>query len=90
MKNIQQICPECNDERQLAFRNSGVIPKENEWVKIRFTQEDKQPEHMWVKLFMANNPFYMGTLDNEPLGLTNIKFGDTVNLEYSQIEQHVK
>jgi len=85
------IHSECAAERQRKFQatlGNKVIPVGN-WAKIRFTDpaDESLSEHMWVNITEQINPqMYNGTLDNDPVTLTNIKCGDPVTFSRTDIE----
>jgi len=93
LTNIGYLCPECGDERHKAWqeKNKDFKIRVNDWCKIAF-KEEEQTEHMFVKVrkietIPDKETVYEGDLDNDPLHLKNIKYGDKVRFGFNQIEQ---
>ena len=55
-------------------------------VKLSFSAESGHVEHMWVKITEIDGPHLVGNLDNEPVFVKHLDFGDTVILSRCQIE----
>jgi hypothetical protein len=64
-------------------RNTPIAP--GMWVKKRFTQKGENNELMWVKVKSVKGSKIVGTLDNEPFRLTNIKRGARVTLRAADV-----
>jgi len=43
------------------------------------------PERMWIKINKIIENGYQGILDNNPIGLKNVKYGDMIIFNYSNI-----
>lgn len=59
-----------NDD--LSYLRSG------DYAKLCFEEEGNAPERMWVKVMSVSGDNFQGMLDNEPIGLETIKYGDIV------------
>jgi Uncharacterized protein conserved in bacteria (DUF2314) len=89
--NIRITCTDCSKK---LYPNAGKFTekqlKKAKLVKAMFTEEGKMSEHMWVKVeqvITTNNITHVhGTLNNDPVDLTNIKFGDVVMVSASKVE----
>jgi len=55
------------------------------WFKIAFT-DGKIVEHMWVKVSNIGDNGFIGTIDNVPVKLTNIKDNEQVTKDFTEIE----
>jgi hypothetical protein len=55
-------------------------------VKLSFSAESGQVEHMWVKITEIDGPHLVGNLDNDPVFVEHLDCGDTVILSRCQIE----
>lgn len=94
--NIIQTCKECSDNKYNQFINNGGIAElmyayehsKSLFVKARFIDEEKV-EHMWIdvlELIEEDNKFLIkGTLDNDPVLVSNVKCGDTVKISLDNI-----
>jgi uncharacterized protein YegJ (DUF2314 family) len=61
--------------------------KKNYHFFLKTSFEDRgEFEHMWSRPFEINETGFKCILDNEPSGLTKYKLGDTIQLEFREIE----
>lgn len=94
--NIIQTCKECSDSKYNEFiRNGGIADLMYEYehakslfIKARFIEEEKV-EHMWVDVLDLieedHKILIKGTLDNDPVLVSNVKCGDTVKISLDNI-----
>ena len=54
-------------------------------VKVHFQSADSRPETMWVQVTDVEGHCLVGTLDNEPVNVTHLKYGDVVRVWRSEI-----
>ncbi len=84
--NIRLLCKEDSNKRRIEFQNKIHAIKIGDNVKKEFFEEGKSSEHMWVCVIsLLKNGIY-GILNNIPIGLNNIKFGDKVFVGLKEIE----
>ncbi len=62
------------------------------YVKLGFkatnpVSNKETKEHMWLRVEKVDGPLLVGTLDNDPVMETEVKFGDTINFFVSEIEE---
>lgn len=98
--NIFTTCKQCSDKKYKAFiENKGldklmnVIENAKEvFIKARFVEKSKV-EHMWVrvnKLVEEQNSILIeGILDNDPVLISNIKYGDIVKVALDDISNFI-
>ncbi|MFT5823760.1 MAG: hypothetical protein ACI8ZM_005023 [Crocinitomix sp.] len=55
------------------------------YVKVKFT-ENEQVEHMWGTILAINADTYSIRLDNEPVYVQNVVYGDTLNIDKTEVE----
>jgi uncharacterized protein YegJ (DUF2314 family) len=90
MSNTGFIHGECADNRLKEWqeKNANTKIEVGNYVKMKFIQEDKEPEWMWVEISnVIGKDDFEGCLANDPLKLTNIKCGDKVQVKRSNISQ---
>ncbi len=78
------LCESCSKK---AYPNKGKLnAKKGQSAKLRFT-DGKFTEYMWVIVTNVDVPMndYEGTLNNEPVLLNNIVFGDVVMFKREDI-----
>ena len=86
--NILYVCPECSEK---LYPNKGKFTVEQllkaDMVKSAFSA-GKRVEHMWVKVseVQVENQLVKGTLDNTPIEITHLTFGDIVFVPFKDIE----
>ena len=51
--------------------------------------DDGEHEHMWILVNKIENERFEGTLDNEPITVKNVKFGDLIKITKDQIEDWI-
>jgi hypothetical protein len=94
--NVQGICPCCAEKRRVDL--TGVDPRSllGFYVKRMFSQEvevDGQTverrEHMWVFVegVSGDRSELLGRLDNQPIGLSNVKLHDKVRVSLAEVEE---
>ena len=79
-----------NDINRAAQAIESKITHEGEaFVQFKFEQEGTRSEYMWVKVTSINEINYdlTGTLDNDPLSITNVKCGDTIKRNLNEALQ---
>lgn len=55
------------------------------YVKAKFTERD-QVEHMWGSILGMTDDTYSIRLDNEPVYLNLVKYGDTLTISKTEVE----
>jgi len=90
MENLALVHKECCDYRCNKWQqdHKDLILEPGMWVKKQFTQ-DTFTEHIWVILTVVDGDSLTGTLDNDPFQLTNVKWGDIISFDRSEVEQHM-
>ena len=88
--NVIPVHVDCAKERLEAWQkeNKDLVLKPGMFVKKEFSNAGKT-EHMWVIISEVRGSKIAGVLDNDPIFLENIKCGDRVVLDRSEIEEHV-
>jgi uncharacterized protein YegJ (DUF2314 family) len=85
--NIRAVCSNCIDNKKREFQNKhiGKLLPDFTHAKITFNQE-KAKENMWVRVtdFIPPN-IYIGKLNNEPVTINNISYGDEVTFHRKDI-----
>lgn len=78
--NIVLTCRECSDE---MYPNKGKFDvKVGEFAKIRFEAENGlTSESMWIKVTKVNGDELEGVLDNDPIFIKSVKYGDIVKFK---------
>jgi uncharacterized protein YegJ (DUF2314 family) len=56
-----------------------------DYVKLCFEESGKTSERMWVIVSFYENGKFVGVLDNQPFGLSNLKPGDVVSFARKHI-----
>lgn len=91
--NVGLLHTHCAEQRKQEWQlnNPNVALQLGYYCKIEF-KEGEHTEHMWVVVLVVDNEKgeYSAKLDNDPIGLTNIKCGDTVSFKYKDIEDLIK
>ena len=86
--NILYVSPEYSEK---LYPNKGKFTVEQllraDMVKSAFSA-GKRVEHMWVKVseVQVENQLVKGTLDNTPIEITHLTFGDIVFVPFKDIE----
>ena len=84
--NIRLICATCVDK---AFPLKGKFKKSDVkvgmFVKKTF-RDGREAEHMWVIVKKITAKGVKGTLDNNPISLTNVRYKDEVFVGFKDIE----
>ena len=55
------------------------------YVKAKF-MENEVGEHMWGSILSINQDTYTIRLDNEPLNVHNVAYGDTLTIDKTEVE----
>ena len=86
--NIAAIHDECAEARRSRFQARYTIDDVDvgDWVKKKFTDGDRC-EHAWVKVAGKTGSTLLGTVDNDMVAVGNVKCGDPVTLEFSEVEE---
>jgi len=90
-QNIELIHKDCSDKRKKNFQKTfdKYSLEVGKFVKKEF-RENKEVEHMWVKITALKSNKLIGILDNEPILLRNLKLGDVVEVKFNEIEDYTK
>ncbi len=86
--NIIGICPDCSDQRRKDFHeeNPECNLTPGDYIKVA-VQDDGETEHMWFKVLFIDGDKIVGQLDNYPVVVTNISYGDDFEFTYQDVEQ---
>lgn len=94
-ENIVFVYTSCVDERKANFQanleeNIALIKEklpEHIFVKKGFKVNKKSNEYMWVQVsaIEASKGVLYGTLNNDPVRATNVKYGDVVEVAFTDI-----
>lgn len=88
--NVVAVCKDCADKRrEETQRHLPVLDTlVNRWVKKAFS-DPNGVEHMWVKVtgVGVGGKTLIGTLDNDPVIVTNVSLHDEVIVGTSEIEE---
>lgn len=89
--NVRPIHRYSASEQLLEWqKNNKTTPIENDdFVKIAFVQ-DTNVEWMWVHITDSISDVFIGLLANEPVVVDNVKYGDTITVNRSQIRELIK
>lgn len=76
-----------NIEEVISMLEAGLTSGKEVFAKFDFKQEGFDTENMWVKVAKINkeDETIIGTLNNVPLFLTNVKFGKIVTRSFNDI-----
>jgi uncharacterized protein YegJ (DUF2314 family) len=86
--NILYVCPECSEK---LYPNKGKFTVEQllkaDMVKSAFSA-GKRVEHMWVKVseVQVEDQLVKGALDNTPIEITHLTFGEIVFVPFKDVE----
>lgn len=87
--SVQIICDDCSAKRLEQFQRDNqhriAALERGDLVKVAFT-EAGMTEHMWMMVADVEGDCVYGFLDNEPVLLSDRRFGDTVMALKSEIE----
>jgi len=85
--NIQNVCKCCSEKLhkdfQETFDKNDV--KIGMHVKKAF-EDEKNVEHLWVKVKEICEDGIKGSIDNEVVSVTNVKLGDYVKVKFEEVE----
>ena len=89
--NIIKVCFDCSNQRHKDFqeKNPECNLKPGDYVKIG-VKDSNETEHMWFKVLFIDDNRIIGQLDNHPVVVTNISFGDTFEFAYKDVEEIYK
>lgn len=89
--NVVGICSDCSNQRHRDFQKNNPECNLNpgNFVKIA-VKDDELVEHMWFIILSVDGDKIVGQLDNEPVLVTNISYGDTYGFAYKNVEQLYK
>lgn len=82
--NILYVCKDCIEK---MYPNKGLLKVGvGEFAKIKFTDENGS-EYMWVKVTVVDKEKgeYEGILDNDPVIVECVKYGDNVSFKKDDI-----
>ena len=93
-RNIQIVFPDCMAQKQeetqskLAEHIENMKNASQAYVKICFYDGDRT-EHMWIKVKEVNEEksTITGRLDNEPVLVQNVFYGDMIQTTFDKIEE---
>lgn len=91
--NIKGICRTCAEDRLEETQENidqiidNIENATKAFVKKCFT-DGEYSEHMWVQVTDVNRKLrtIVGTLDNEPVAVQNVRYGDTIVVTFEEIE----
>lgn len=95
--NIAVVHAKCAEDRKKEWQkeNKNLVLQKGDYIKMPFSYADKKgkekkAEHMWVCINKCSKDQkkFEGTLSNDPVICTDIKYGDTVKFKRSEIESH--
>jgi uncharacterized protein YegJ (DUF2314 family) len=82
--NIRRVCKDCME------KNKGTFDIEiGDYVKLRFGGIGPG-EYMWVKVNNISGKKFVGTLDNDPVFLENVKCGDVVTFDKGDVCDRIR
>lgn len=92
--NVVMTCSECMDivrkrgQKRLAALVTQGLQGRKVFVKVRFQDPDGTVEHMWVnvKAIKQKRQLIKGKLDSEPVMVTHVNYGDTVEVAFEDVE----
>lgn len=90
MKNIAFIHDCCAHQRRVKWQADNVttVILAGDFVRIALSEGD-EIEHIWVQVTNTLGDCMAGTLANIPVH-SKLKYGDVVNFQRHDIEQHTK
>lgn len=86
-KNNIRLVPEEAIKPDSVYTKRPLVWFVGRLVKMAFQSTDSIPEHMWVKVTEIDGHNLVGTLANNPVSVTHLKYGDRVVLSRVQIEK---
>lgn len=88
LESIGNLAITCSDCAEAMYPNKGKFsPKVGDIAKIAIPGDgDINKEHVWVIVTRVNGDHYEGTMDNDPVFNTLVKYGDKVPFQKSEIE----
>jgi uncharacterized protein YegJ (DUF2314 family) len=80
--NITIVCSKCSDK---------FYPNKGHWTKTdmkyaTLVKKNFNGEHMWIKIISVQNDGILGEVDNIPIFPDSPKLGQTVYVEYKEME----
>jgi len=90
LRNIYATCSDCAAKPQQKFMTWDINTFVNKWIKKSFCDKSTDiTEHLWIKISKVNDDkiSLTGTIDNDPVLDSGVKFGDTVQVNLDEIEE---
>jgi uncharacterized protein YegJ (DUF2314 family) len=90
--NVEMICKECSDERKTKWQkeHKGFVIEEGDFVKIAIENKKDETEHIWCKIVSKGTKnTFKGTIDNMPILDMPLKYGDSVDIQFKDIEDYL-
>lgn len=89
--NIRFVCQKHRPKKMADATKIPLKKYVGKFVKVAFPAIDLQgkrtTEHMWLKVHSTEKGKLVGVLDNIPIFKTEVKYGDTVRVKRSEIEE---
>lgn len=88
--NVHLFCGSCLDKSKKDFQNrfNKYSLEVGGYVKKKFVENGKS-EHMWVKIIGLKENIVIGLLDNCPLWISSLNYGDILELGFDEIENYM-
>lgn len=82
----------CAEERRQIWQeqNAKTVIVPGDLVRKAFVGDNNRDEHMWVEVTKVEGNVITSTLANDPLHMKDIKYGDKVVFDRSEISQLLK
>jgi len=89
--NTGLIHTKCANDRTAKWQkdNAGKTIKVGDNCKMEFKDDYGNSEHMWVEVTKITSHSFQGKLNNDPIRITDIKYGGAVVFPFTSIEQHI-
>jgi uncharacterized protein YegJ (DUF2314 family) len=87
--NIYFTCPEHSSRPQEKFALMNPKKFLNKWIKKSFNEiSTNKIEHLWIKIksIKPNSNILVGVVDNDSFLNLDIKCGDTIEVQLTEIE----
>lgn len=79
---------EFHDEVMRRIKELKITIKTGDYIKVKF-EENGLAEHMWVIVNSTLDNKIVGQLDNEPIVIKNVHYGDVVAIELKKISGYI-
>lgn len=92
--NIERICVVCAAKRRKQWQrdNQNLVISVGDFVKVgvhgKGVNGKDCVEHLWVEISMIDNNKFTGKIDNLPISLADVKYGDEVHFKRKKIEDY--